>query len=626
MHLPELGATLKAVEQAVPAPGVDKALGEGNNVAAVLLKAGELLPPELAELRVLKLIKADSEKRSVPHADEAQRQQMADEIASTADKLRARSAWLGEIIPRVVALDVGAVLQEPALGLSYSELDPKFRALADQEIKAAVAEAERLLPAWSFTRSPENYLFHPDGRIRAWFDHLADTTGGPRPAIDGGVHIQVLQRSYRAREKLDAQQKKPQTSLGPPPVDRYQLESGTLEGGTSAAVNPGIDLKTKEKVVIKRMHVPHQPALDHAKNEIGLMKTLADSRSPQLSRLRCAGFTKNGPLEQPWLVMDRGGAPISTNIRVLEPRPAPLAVGIVLHALRGLQAMHDRGIAHRDIHPQNILVSRDASGAEDPRSAMLIDYGQGVRLAHDGRWHVNNGGGNPEYLPPEQLSHGPSILDATADTFQCGAICAALIQGTPPFPGTVTHPYFSPEWCQAWLELHKSGPQLGGIADPKLAAVLKKALSADPNDRYSSEALIDALLPFAPPGLVLPPRDPLRLPDKSLVQEANDPRVLVVIGGAPLWIPNPSALTAMGFAGQPIQILPPGSLARMRHAPADGSLVQELDVHAIYLMSRGKKVWIPNPQTFEAMGLDWSHVRIVPPGALAAIKDGSLER
>ncbi len=110
-------------------------------------------------------------------------------------------------------------------------------------------------------------------------------------------------------------------------------------------------------------------------------------------------------------------------------------VRLVLEACRAIQHAHGRGVIHRDLKPDNILVSM-SEGV--PRPA-IIDFGLAKALEpiFDGRTAVTLSDqlvGTPEYMAPEQVD-GPTNVDARADVYSMGAILHELLAGSPPFPG-----------------------------------------------------------------------------------------------------------------------------------------------------------------------------------------------
>ncbi len=185
------------------------------------------------------------------------------------------------------------------------------------------------------------------------------------------------------------------------------------------------------------------------------------------------------------------------------------AVGIVAQALEGLAHAHDRGVVHRDVKPENILVETDrATGAEVAR---LVDFGL-AKLVDDeeggGRFTTPGAVlGTCQYLAPEQ-AQGQDV-DGRADVYSTGIVLYEAIAGELPFRER-SHVAF------ALAHLTKPAPRLGEVR-PELGIpraldeALKRALEKARESRFATarafrEALEAAAadLPPEPPAVDLP--------------------------------------------------------------------------------------------------------------------------
>ncbi|MFI5691003.1 serine/threonine-protein kinase [Kribbella sp. NPDC051586] len=133
-----------------------------------------------------------------------------------------------------------------------------------------------------------------------------------------------------------------------------------------------------------------------------------------------------GELEdgRPFLVLtyaDRG-----TLADRLKEKPLPLAeaVDVVVQVGRGLQALHRRGLLHRDVKPANVLFR----STDDGERAVLSDLGLGKSLDEISR--ITMPGGTPSYVAPEQALG--ERLDQRADQYSLGAVAYAALTGRSP--------------------------------------------------------------------------------------------------------------------------------------------------------------------------------------------------
>ncbi len=175
--------------------------------------------------------------------------------------------------------------------------------------------------------------------------------------------------------------------------------------------------------------------------------------------------------------------------QLLERRgPLPVHVALVLgqQLCRALHVVHAQGVIHRDIKPQNVLVTRDGD-------LKLTDFGIAELERHT---VAARGDGAPSgtlpYMAPEQLLGEP--LDARTDLYAAGAMLYECLTGRPPYSGA------SPASLVAQALL--GGPPSPRALQPgvrvPLAELLLAALSADPAARpASATALHDTLAEIA---------------------------------------------------------------------------------------------------------------------------------
>lgn len=202
--------------------------------------------------------------------------------------------------------------------------------------------------------------------------------------------------------------------------------------------------------------------------------------------------------------------------------PLPLAADVGVQVLGGLDHIHRRGLLHRDISADNIMLSYER---DDSLAAKIIDLG----IAKD----VNVVStetmagmlvGNPKYMSPEQLGDlgAGEQVDNRADLYCLGVVLYEMLLGVPPFVSETPHGYIVKHLTQAPRPFAVVAP---GLDWPEgLEAVIFRALEKDRRNRYADAREFSAALqPFlgAPPGsLSKTSVERLRrLPDKTLVEK-----------------------------------------------------------------------------------------------------------
>jgi eukaryotic-like serine/threonine-protein kinase len=113
----------------------------------------------------------------------------------------------------------------------------------------------------------------------------------------------------------------------------------------------------------------------------------------------------------------------------LSPQRAASYVKTIAEAIH---FAHRRGILHRDLKPQNVLIDAD----DRPR---ITDFGLAKRVETDsGLTRTGDVIGSPSYMPPEQASSRPDEVGPRSDVYSLGAILYELLTGRPPFRGATT--------------------------------------------------------------------------------------------------------------------------------------------------------------------------------------------
>jgi serine/threonine-protein kinase len=180
--------------------------------------------------------------------------------------------------------------------------------------------------------------------------------------------------------------------------------------------------------------------------------------------------------------------------------PVGDAVHIALDIARALEHAHSRNVIHRDIKPDNILITR--SGV-----AKLADLGLAKRMDEASHLTVaRQGFGTSYYMPYEQAINAKKA-DGRSDIYALGATLYHLLTGQVPFSGE-NHLDIVEKKERGYFE---PASQLCPEVTPELDAILTQMMARDPRDRYqtASELLVDldrcglaALVPsFADPDL-----------------------------------------------------------------------------------------------------------------------------
>ncbi|HXH39640.1 MAG TPA: serine/threonine-protein kinase [Thermoanaerobaculia bacterium] len=172
------------------------------------------------------------------------------------------------------------------------------------------------------------------------------------------------------------------------------------------------------------------------------------------------------------------------------------AVRIAIQALAGLEAIHRAGIVHRDISPENLMITQAGDGSEFVK---IIDLGVAKAAEADvGMTQTGMFVGKFRYASPDHLGFLPvgERIDGRADLYSLGVVLFEMLTGRPPFEATSPHAYILHHSRDEYL----ISPDLDRITgSPALQTVLARALERDRNKRFpTAREFSDALAAIEP--------------------------------------------------------------------------------------------------------------------------------
>ena len=252
---------------------------------------------------------------------------------------------------------------------------------------------------------------------------------------------------------------------------RYQLTRQVANGGM-ASVYEAIDTRLDRKVAVKIMH-PHLAQDEAFVNRfIREAKAAAALSHPNIVAVQDQGWNQNG-VPAVFIVMElieghtlreylneRGRFEIKDAINYLTP------------ILSALAAAHDLGIVHRDMKPENILISKEGR-------VKIADFGlaRGELIGSTMTAESSVVLGSVSYLSPEQVQRG--VADSRSDVYALGIVAFEMLTGEKPFTGD------SPIQI-AYMHVNQEIPSLRSKRKEipeALDTLISKATDRDPDKR-----------------------------------------------------------------------------------------------------------------------------------------------
>ena len=256
-----------------------------------------------------------------------------------------------------------------------------------------------------------------------------------------------------------------------------------LGGGGMSRVYVAREEALGRDVVVKVL-APELAAGVSAERFTREIRLAAALQEPHIVPVLAAGATAGG---LPWYTMPyvRGE---SLRAR-LAAGPVPLAeaVGVLHDVARALAYAHRQGVVHRDVKPENVLLSEGTAVVTDFGIAKALQASRteapgGPAAGAGTLTQVGTSLGTPAYMAPEQAA-GDAATDHRADLYAWGVVAYELLAGRHPFAGRT-----SPQALMAAHFAEVPAPLPAPPVPPALAALVARCLAKDPAARLPNAA------------------------------------------------------------------------------------------------------------------------------------------
>ncbi|GIH23090.1 serine/threonine protein kinase [Acrocarpospora phusangensis] len=252
---------------------------------------------------------------------------------------------------------------------------------------------------------------------------------------------------------------------------RYRVESRIARGGM-ASVYLALDVRLDRMVAVKVMHRSLAEDPQFVRRFIGEAKSVASLSHPNVVQV----FDQGTDGDHVYLSMEY--FPGKTLRDVLRDRgrvPAREALEIMIPVLAALGAAHQAGLIHRDVKPENVLLTDDGR-------VKVVDFGLARAIEASNQTKSGIMIGTIAYMSPEQVTAG--VADVRADVYAAGIVLYELLTGRQPYEGE------SP-MSVAYRHVHDSVPAPSLLAPETpaaLDALVLSATSKDPDQRPADAA------------------------------------------------------------------------------------------------------------------------------------------
>jgi len=280
-----------------------------------------------------------------------------------------------------------------------------------------------------------------------------------------------------SERKAEPETLEPGTRIG----ERYKVESLLGIGGMGAVYKATHELLNKP-FALKILHkdvLANEQIIARFDREAKASVSLAH---PNLVAVADYGVTSDGA---PFLVMDYiDGKSLGEELCSAGPLSAERALPLFIQMCAGLESAHSKGVVHRDLKPNNVMLFKDAAGQEQIK---IVDFGISKIVGpNSGASNLTQTGeifGSPLYMSPEQCRGMP--VDQRCDIYSLGCVMYECLSGEPPF--------IAENPVQTILKhLHEEAQPLSqrGVANlPEgLEKIIDTCLNKDPEKRYKSVA------------------------------------------------------------------------------------------------------------------------------------------
>ena len=262
------------------------------------------------------------------------------------------------------------------------------------------------------------------------------------------------------------------TSRQPRTVGAYELVEKIAEGGMGAVY------KARHQTTGRVVAIKIIPA-DTARNPLLLKRFEQEFRAAEMIEhpnvVKALDYCGAPPT--PFLVMEFvDGESLGQRVARAGRLPERDAVRLISQVCEGLHRAHKQGLIHRDVKPDNILVTWDTDTAKLTDLGLVKDMEAETNLTRTGR-----GLGTPHYMAPEQFRNAKNA-NVRCDVYSLAATLYTLVTGATPFDNTMP--------LDCWVRKTKNDLPTPRHLAPELSErvdwAIRRAMSAEPSDRPAS--------------------------------------------------------------------------------------------------------------------------------------------